>query len=67
MVQSRSTAGGKGARSPFAVPWDLDGVLVDTSRYHYEAWRRVMAECGRGRGSRGVSWNAGRLGPPHRW
>ncbi|MGE5619644.1 MAG: HAD family hydrolase [Sphingomonadaceae bacterium] len=32
---------------PFAVLWDLDGVLVDTSRYHFEAWRRLMAEHGR--------------------
>ncbi len=27
--------------------WDLDGVLVDSSPYHYEAFRRLMAEMGR--------------------
>jgi len=25
---------------------DLDGVLVDTPRYHYEAWKRLAAELG---------------------
>lgn len=32
------------AKPPFAVLWDLDGVLVDTSGYHYESWRRSLAE-----------------------
>lgn len=26
--------------------FDLDGVLVDTARYHFEAWRRLAAELG---------------------
>lgn len=30
-----------------AVLWDLDGVLVDTARYHYQAYRELMAELGR--------------------
>lgn len=30
-----------------AVLWDLDGVLVDTARFHYLAYRRLMAELGR--------------------
>jgi len=30
-----------------AVLWDLDGVLVDSTRFHYEAYRRLMAESGR--------------------
>lgn len=47
MVQSRLT-GAERIRVPeFAVLWDLDGVLVDTSRYHFKAWRRLMAELGR--------------------
>jgi beta-phosphoglucomutase family hydrolase len=30
-----------------AVLWDLDGVLVDSTRFHYEAYRKLLAECGR--------------------
>lgn len=30
-----------------AVLWDLDGVLVDTARFHYEAWRELFDELGR--------------------
>jgi HAD superfamily hydrolase (TIGR01509 family) len=30
-----------------AVLWDLDGVLVDSTRYHYEAFRQLLAELGR--------------------
>ncbi len=26
-----------------AVIWDLDGTLIDSSRYHWEAWQEVMA------------------------
>jgi beta-phosphoglucomutase len=26
-----------------AVIWDLDGTLIDSSRYHWEAWQAVMA------------------------
>jgi beta-phosphoglucomutase len=29
-----------------AVLWDMDGVLVDTGEFHYEAWREVLAEHG---------------------
>ena len=25
-----------------AVIWDMDGVIVDTARYHMEAWQRVF-------------------------
>lgn len=41
MVRERMTAAS-------AVLWDLDGVLVDSTRHHYEAYRRLLAECGRG-------------------
>ncbi|MHB1160890.1 MAG: HAD family hydrolase [Chloroflexota bacterium] len=47
MVQSGPKAGEAKAQPPFAVLWDLDGVLVDTSRYHFESWRRAMSECGK--------------------
>ena len=30
-----------------AVLWDLDGVLVDSTRYHYEAYREMLTESGR--------------------
>jgi HAD superfamily hydrolase (TIGR01509 family) len=30
-----------------AVLWDLDGVLVDSTRYHYEAFRELLSESGR--------------------
>ena len=30
-----------------AVLWDLDGVLVDTARFHYQAWRQLLKELGR--------------------
>ncbi|MBI5566699.1 MAG: HAD family phosphatase [Chloroflexi bacterium] len=29
-----------------AVLWDLDGVVVDTGEYHYQAWDEVLAEVG---------------------
>lgn len=47
MVQSGPKAGEAKGQPSFAVLWDLDGVLVDTSRYHFESWRRVMSECGK--------------------
>ncbi len=30
-----------------AVLWDLDGVLVDSTEYHYEAFRQLVGEFGR--------------------
>jgi beta-phosphoglucomutase-like phosphatase (HAD superfamily) len=30
-----------------AVLWDLDGTLVDSAGFHWQAWRDVMAEEGR--------------------
>ena len=30
-----------------AVLWDLDGVLVDTTAFHFQAWREFMGELGR--------------------
>jgi beta-phosphoglucomutase len=27
--------------SPYAVLWDMDGVLVDTARFHWQAWERL--------------------------
>ncbi len=33
-------------RPPFAVLWDMDGVLVDSAPYHYRAWRDTLAEEG---------------------
>lgn len=30
-----------------AVLWDLDGVLVDSTRYHYEAYQQLLEEAGR--------------------
>ena len=30
-----------------AVLWDLDGVLVDSTRFHHQAYRRLLAERGR--------------------
>jgi beta-phosphoglucomutase family hydrolase len=30
-----------------AVLWDLDGVLVDTARFHYQAWWQLLSEFGR--------------------
>ncbi|MFZ2907439.1 MAG: HAD hydrolase-like protein, partial [Cyclobacteriaceae bacterium] len=29
-----------------ACIFDLDGVLVDTAKYHYLAWKRLAAEFG---------------------
>jgi beta-phosphoglucomutase family hydrolase len=28
---------------PFAVVWDMDGVLVDSAPYHFRAWQEVFA------------------------
>ncbi len=36
-----------GSPAEGAVLWDLDGVLVDSTRFHYEAYRRLLAEFGR--------------------
>lgn len=30
-----------------ALLWDMDGVLVDSGRAHYEAWKRLFDELGR--------------------
>lgn len=30
-----------------AVIWDMDGVLVDTGPFHFQAWRRILRERGR--------------------
>ncbi|MBI4303458.1 MAG: beta-phosphoglucomutase, partial [Chloroflexi bacterium] len=29
-----------------SVIWDLDGVIVDTGVYHFEAWREVFRQIG---------------------
>jgi len=37
-----------GAQRPLrCLLWDLDGVLVDSSPYHYQAFQRLLAELGR--------------------
>ena len=36
-----------GSPAEGAVLWDLDGVLVDSTRFHYEAFRALLAESGR--------------------
>jgi beta-phosphoglucomutase len=33
---------------PFAVIFDMDGVLVDSYRAHWQSWRMMAAEIGRG-------------------
>jgi HAD superfamily hydrolase (TIGR01509 family) len=33
-------------RSPFAVLWDLDGTLVDTSDFHCRSWALALSEFG---------------------
>lgn len=30
----------------FAVIFDLDGVIVDTARFHYQAWKKIADEMG---------------------
>ncbi|MGB9724171.1 MAG: HAD family hydrolase [Chloroflexia bacterium] len=35
-----------GEKAPFVVLWDMDGVLVDSSPYHYRAWKDTLAEEG---------------------
>ncbi len=32
--------------SPRAILWDMDGVLVDTAQYHYDAWKTALADEG---------------------
>lgn len=32
--------------SVMGVLWDMDGVLVDTGEFHFQAWREVLAEHG---------------------
>ena len=33
-------------QKPQAILFDLDGVLTDTSEYHYRAWKRLADEQG---------------------
>ena len=33
-------------QKPEAIIFDLDGVLTDTSEYHYQAWKRLADEEG---------------------
>jgi beta-phosphoglucomutase len=33
-------------RSPQAVLWDLDGVIVDTDAAHYESWQSILPKYG---------------------
>lgn len=33
--------------APRAVLWDMDGTLVDSGEYHYQAWHETMAALGR--------------------
>ena len=33
-------------KQPKAIIFDLDGVLTDTSEYHYQAWKRLADEEG---------------------
>jgi len=35
-----------GTLRPFAVLWDLDGILVDTGRYHWQAWSEILSAGG---------------------
>jgi beta-phosphoglucomutase-like phosphatase (HAD superfamily) len=28
------------------VPWDMDGVLMDTGEFHYQSWAEVMPDFG---------------------
>jgi HAD superfamily hydrolase (TIGR01509 family) len=30
----------------YGVLWDMDGVLVDTGEFHYQAWQAALAEAG---------------------
>jgi len=39
-------AGDRREEPPFAVLWDMDGVLVDSASYHYRAWRETLAAAG---------------------
>jgi HAD superfamily hydrolase (TIGR01509 family) len=32
--------------SPFAVLWDLDGILVDTAAFHLQSWSEVLSAAG---------------------
>lgn len=35
------------AANQIAVLWDMDGVIVDTAPFHFEAWRRIFAKYGK--------------------
>ena len=38
--------GGRGIHMSKAFIFDLDGVVVDTAKYHYLAWKRLAGEFG---------------------
>ena len=33
--------------APFGVIFDVDGVLVDSARAHFQSWQQLARECGR--------------------
>ena len=33
-------------KQPKAIIFDLDGVIVDTAKYHYEAWKKIANDLG---------------------
>jgi len=44
---ARATKRGSIGQTIFkAAIFDLDGVLVDTAKYHFQAWRRLANELG---------------------
>jgi beta-phosphoglucomutase family hydrolase len=32
------------SKQHYAIIWDMDGVLVNTGEYHYQAWKKTFAE-----------------------
>ncbi len=50
-----------------AVLWDMDGVLVDTGEFHFQAWSQTLAEYGvnldRAAFRTTFGWNNGRILP----
>jgi beta-phosphoglucomutase len=46
MKNNTDTLFGLGSAQIEGAIFDLDGVLVDTAKYHYLAWKRLAAELG---------------------
>ncbi len=58
LIHSTSGAPANGAQRPIgALLFDMDGTMIDTRRYHMEAWRELVGQLGLGEREYEVAYN----------